>query len=122
MQVSFGSWPRKNGLERMSARVAGTVFSDVTVSELDQIEPINEHIHGANRIAIVDPIIGAFWQQRRLLAISTSNQPLHRLSPQIARKHITDSVFTHPGPRAVSQSRCRSGLLDLSKRSDSLQC
>ena len=60
MQVSFGSWPSNNGLERMRPELLGRVLSDATVSELDQIEPINEHIYGANRIAIVDPIIEAF--------------------------------------------------------------
>jgi hypothetical protein len=33
------------------------------------LQRIDVHIDRANRIALVDPIIKAFWQQRRLLAI-----------------------------------------------------
>jgi len=51
---------------------------------IDTIEPvvvefqrIDEHINRANRIALADPIIKAFRQQRRLLAIRSSNETLH---------------------------------------------
>src|SRR5262245_44516520 len=81
------------------------LWNNAVKAELNEIEPINEHINGANRIALVDPIIEAFRQQRRLLAIGSLNEPLHRLSRQNVRKHITDSTFLRsqgqrPRPRA----------------------
>ena len=48
-------------------------------AELDQIEPINEHIHGANRIAIVAPIIEAAAEagpEKGLLPLNHVTAPL----------------------------------------------
>jgi hypothetical protein len=46
---------------------------DAFKAEIAQIQRLNEHIDRANRIVFVDPILKAFWQQRRLPAI----QPRH---------------------------------------------
>jgi hypothetical protein len=71
-------------------------------AELDEIETINEHVDGANRIVVVDPIIEAFRQKRRLPAIGFLNEPLHRsIAPaNCAETHIRLVVFTQPGSGA----------------------
>jgi len=66
---------------------------DTIKAQLAKIERIDERIDRANRIALVDKIIEAFRQQRRLSPISPFNEPLHRLPPQIARRIITATAF-----------------------------
>jgi hypothetical protein len=50
---------------------------------------------------MIDPVIQAFRQQRRLIAISPFNESLHQSPPQIARPHIPDSTFS----RSQGQAR-----------------
>ena len=74
--------------------------------EVAQFQRIHEHIDRANRIALVDPIIEAFRQQRRLLAIRPLNETLHHFPPPIQQEnHSIDGVFTQPGPIAVFPTR-----------------
>ena len=70
--------------------------------ELGQIERIDERVHRANRIALIDPIIEAFGQQSRLSAIRPNHETLHPILPQIARESYRENriqrcVFTQPG-------------------------
>jgi hypothetical protein len=48
---------------------AGRCRIDAIEPEVAEFQRIDEHIDRANRIALADPIIEAFRQQRRLLAI-----------------------------------------------------
>jgi hypothetical protein len=48
------------------------------------VQRIDEHIDRANRIALVDPIIEAFRQQRRLLAVRLHHDP--GVNPHNGRK------------------------------------
>ena len=50
-------------------------------AQLCQLESIDEGIDCANRIALIDPVIEAFGQQRRLTAIRAFNEPSHRPPP-----------------------------------------
>jgi hypothetical protein len=50
---------------------------DAIEPEVAEFQRIDEHIDRANRIALLDPIIKAFRQQRRLLAIRLLNETLH---------------------------------------------
>jgi ABC-type uncharacterized transport system substrate-binding protein len=59
-----------------------------------------DHAHG---ITLIDPVIHAFRQQCRLIAIRPCDESLHQSSPQIARPHIPDSTFS----RSQGQSRRR---------------
>ncbi|MDB5611676.1 MAG: hypothetical protein JWP25_8576, partial [Bradyrhizobium sp.] len=54
---------------RMIRGPAGRCRIDAIEAEIAEFQRIDEHIHRANRIALVDPIIKAARQQRRLLAI-----------------------------------------------------
>jgi hypothetical protein len=50
-------------------------------TKFGEIEQINERVDHANAIALVDPIIKAFGQQRRLPASRSRNEALHDLPP-----------------------------------------
>jgi transposase len=62
---------------------AGRGRIDPIEPEVAQFQRIDEHIDRANRIALVNPIVEAFRQQRRLLAIRSLNEPLHHFPPTI---------------------------------------
>src|SRR5258706_16320483 len=47
-----------------------------------------------NGIALLDPLIEAFRQQRRLSAIGTLNEALHELPPQTTKRIITERTFS----------------------------
>jgi hypothetical protein len=57
-------------------RPARHLGDDTVEAQLAEIEHIDERVDHANRIALVDEIIEAFRQQRRLPAISPLNEPL----------------------------------------------
>src|SRR5215813_10455340 len=60
----------------------------------------NESVDHANRIALVNPVIEAFRQQRRLRPIRPCNEALHQIPPQNHQENLSSSrVFTHPGSR-----------------------
>ena len=82
---------------RMIRRPAGRCRIDAIEPEVAEFQRIDEHIDRANRIALVDPIIKAFRQQRHLLAIRPLNETLHH-SPAIQQgNHSIDGVFTQSG-------------------------
>ena len=54
---------------------AGRCRIDAIEPEVAEFQCIDEHIDRAYRIALVHPIIKAFRQQRRLLAIRPLNEP-----------------------------------------------
>src|SRR6266478_3872912 len=54
----------------------------------------------------LDPLIEAFWQQRRLSAIGTFNEALHELPPANRQaNHSRSLVFTQPGSKADLKRR-----------------
>ena len=59
--------------------------------ELGQIERIDERVHRANRIALIDPLIEAFGQQSRLPTIRTLNKAPHPILPQTARESYREN-------------------------------
>ncbi len=76
---------------------------DTIKAQPAKIERIDERIDRANRIPLVDKVIEAVRQQRRLSPIRPFNEPLHRLPPQIARRIITATAFS----RSQGQNRRR---------------
>jgi hypothetical protein len=64
---------------------AGRCRIDAIEPEVAEFQRIDEHIDRAHRIALVDPIIEAFRQQRRLLAIRPLNETLHHFPHDSAR-------------------------------------
>src|SRR5258708_4394722 len=85
---------------------AGRCRIDAIEPEIAEFQRIDEHIHRANRIALVDPIIKAFRQQRRLLAIRPLNKALHHPPAIQQGNHSIVGVFTQPGPEGdLSLSR-----------------
>src|ERR1700694_3342622 len=84
----------------MVRRPAGRCRIDAIEPEVTEFQRIHEHIDRANRIALADPIIEAFRQQRRLLAIRPLNETLHHFPPPIQQEtHSIDGDFTQPGSK-----------------------
>ena len=79
---------------------AGRCRIDAIEPEVAKFQRIDEHIDRAYRIALVDPIIKAFRQQRRLLTIRPLNEALHHPPTIQQGNHSIDWVFTRPGPGA----------------------
>ena len=88
----------------MIGRPTGCRRLDTLEAQLAKIERIDERIDRANRIALVDPVIEAFRQQRRLTPIRPFNEALHRSPPQIARRIIAETAFS----RSQGQKRTMS--------------
>src|SRR6266849_3573336 len=93
---------------RMVRRPARRCRIDAIEPEVEEFQRIDEHIDRANRVALVDPIIEAFRQQRRLLAIHPLNETLHHPPAIQQGNHSIDGVFTRPGskPEELESSKC----------------
>src|SRR3954470_7985828 len=66
------------------------------------IQRVDKAINHTNGIALLDPLIKALRQQRRLSAIGTLNEALHELPPANRQaNHSREAVFTQPGSLAV---------------------
>ena len=79
--------------------------------ELGQIERIDERIDHANRIVLVDPVIEAFGQQRRLPPIRPLHEALHEIPPANREEtHSQLDVFTQPG------SSCEQGTMPATRK------
>src|SRR6266853_1943373 len=79
----------------MVRRTAGRRRINAIKSEVAQFQRIHEHIDRANRIALVDPIIEAFRQQRRLLAIRPLNETPHHFPRRFSKRIIASTRFSH---------------------------
>ena len=71
-------------------------------ASLDTGKAWDNHTNG---ITLLDPLIKAFRQQRRLSAIGTLNEALHELPPQIAKRIIADRPFSRSQGRELPSSR-----------------
>ena len=74
---------------------AGRRRIDAIEPEVAEFQRIDEHIDRANRIALADPIIEAFRQQRRLLAIRPLNETLHHFPRRFSKRIIASMGFSH---------------------------
>src|ERR1035438_1575577 len=74
---------------------AGRCRIDAIEPEVAEFQRIDEHIDRANRIALADPIIEAFRQQRRLLAIRPLNETLHHFPRRFSKRIIASMGFSH---------------------------
>ena len=70
----------------MVRRPAGRCRINAIEPEVAEFQRIHEYIDRANRIALVDPIIEAFRQQRSLLAISSLNETLHHFPRRFSKE------------------------------------
>jgi hypothetical protein len=62
--------------------------------EVAEFQRIDEHIDRSNRITLVDPIIKAFRQQRRLLAIRPLNETFN-IPSRFSKGIIASIGFLH---------------------------
>jgi hypothetical protein len=74
------------GLPDTNAPADDLCRGDAIEPEVSQFQRFDEHINRPNRIAPVHPIIKAFRQQRRLLAIHPLNETLHHSPSDSARE------------------------------------
>src|SRR4029453_8176743 len=97
---------------RMIRRPAGRCRIDAIEPEAAEFQCIDEHIDRAYRIALGDPIIKAFRQQRVLLAIRPLNKTLHQPPAIQQGNHSIDGVFTQSGSKTeVARTIAMSALL-----------
>jgi hypothetical protein len=61
----------------MIRRPPGLLGHDPVEVQLPEVERVDKGIDHAHRIAFIHPVIQAVRQQRRLIAISPLNEPLH---------------------------------------------
>ena len=73
---------------------AGRCPIDAIEPKVAEFQRIDEHIDRANRIALADPIIKTFRQQRRLLAIRPLNKASHH-PPAIQQANHSTLGFSH---------------------------
>ena len=64
-------------------------------AQLVEIKLLDERIDDANRIAILDPLIEAFRQQRQLPPIDPFDEPCHSDPRRFSRGIIAASDFSH---------------------------
>src|SRR5262249_5215633 len=87
---------------------AGRRRLDVLEGQIGQVEGVDEGIDRTNRVALIDPVVETFRQQRRLTSIRAFNESLHQSPPQIARPDIPDSTFS----RSQGQDRTSADVCD----------
>src|SRR5665647_2902840 len=76
-------------------RPAGRCRIHAIEPEATEFKRIHEHIDRANRIALADPIIEAFRQQHRLLAIRPLNETPHHVPRRFSKRIIASMGFSH---------------------------
>src|SRR3981189_567071 len=95
----------------MVRRPAGRGRIAAIEPEVAEFQRIHEHIDRAKRIALADPIIEAFRQQRRLLAIRPLNETLHHFPRRLSRRIIASLGFSHSlDPKETSDETTKSNI------------
>src|ERR1019366_1270033 len=79
---------------------------DAFEAKIGQIERVDKAINHTNGIALLDPLIEAFRQQRRLSTIGTFNKALHELLPQIAKRIIAERPFSRSQGQKLTFREC----------------
>src|SRR5512144_1494887 len=74
---------------------------DPSEAKYPQIKRIDEGIDRPDRIDLIDEVIEAFGQQRRLPTVRTFNEALHPCPPQIARRIIAGRTFSRSQGQSV---------------------
>ena len=84
----------------MIRRATGASRIDAGEAKFAQIQHLDERIDHANRIALFDPVIQAFRQQRRLPPIRPHNKAPHRCPRRFSAENYSRlKVFTQPGSK-----------------------
>ena len=79
----------------MEGGSAGRCRLNAVEPEIGEIERINKGVDCANRIVLLDPILQALRQKRRLCPICAFDEPLHGHPRRIIRGIITTPPFSH---------------------------
>src|SRR6267142_4052026 len=95
---------------RMIGRPAGRCRIDTVKPEVAEFQRIDEHIDRPNRIALVDPILKAFRQQRRLPAIQSRHKAWHQIPRRFSRGSWHKKSFHTAWTHSVLSFGNRSGI------------
>jgi hypothetical protein len=68
---------------------------DPVEPQIGQIKRINERVDHANRVAFVDPVFEAFWQQRSLRAFRPRYESPHQFPRRFISRIIAWVGFSH---------------------------
>src|SRR5260370_36054697 len=91
----------------MVRRPADPCRIDPFKADIAQIQCLNKHIDRANRIVLVDPILKAFWQQRRLPAIQPRHEARHQIPRRTSKGIIAWEEVSHSlDPERKSEIYC----------------
>jgi len=66
---------------------------DALKAQFGNVQCIDESVDHANRIALVNPVIEAFRQQRRLRPIRPCNEARHQFPRRIIRRILAAPAF-----------------------------
>src|SRR5215813_13648811 len=83
---------------------------DPLKAQLGYIQGIDEGIDHANRIALVNPVIEAFRQQRRLRPIRPCNEALHTFPRRITRRILAAPAFLHSQGQQKTKNSLHEGV------------
>jgi hypothetical protein len=86
----------------VEAGPSGRCRLDTIEPEASQIQRIDEGVDHANRILLVDPVVEAFRQKRRLSPICSLDKPLHDHPRRIIRGIIEWRFFSHSQGRQLT--------------------
>src|SRR5262249_6982756 len=84
---------------------------DPVKAQLSNIQCIDEGIDHANRIALVNPVIEAFRQQRRLRPIRPCNEALHQFPRRIIRRILAAPAFSHSQGQSLTRGDLPSSIV-----------
>src|SRR6185295_11415570 len=90
---------------RMVGGPAGLGSIDAVKAQTSKIETVDEGIDEANRIALVDPVIEALWQQRCLSPIRPFDEPRHPSPRRFSKGIIAGAGFSHDQGHSRRASR-----------------
>src|SRR6478736_9878786 len=90
----------------MKRRPAGRSRLDTFEPKVREIPRVDERVDGSNGVLLVDPVVQALRQKRRLTAIWPFNEPLHEHPRRIIKGIIERSAFSHSqGQKLTSRQR-----------------
>jgi hypothetical protein len=106
----------------MKGGAAGRCRLNTVEPEAAEIEGINKGVYRANRIVLIDPIVEALGQKRRLTSICAFHEPLHDHPPQNHQgNHNHAGLFTQPGSGVRVPTAPSSRQKSLKKQTESRQ-
>jgi hypothetical protein len=90
----------------VEAGPSGRCWLDTIEPEAGQIERIDKGVDHANGVLLVDPVVEALRQKRRLPPICPFDEPLHDHPRRIMKGSIAAPVFSHSQGQTRPSAAC----------------